>query len=127
MGYKFFFGVGLLAVMLLGCLLVSRNIDAVVEPVTQSLEEAITQAGNDQMEQAASSIQKAKAVWQAHRGMFASLSNHSPMDDIDELMAEAESYGLTGCKDAFLAGCAKLKKLLDSISQDHRLTWWNFL
>ena len=125
--YKFFLAMGLLILMLAGCLLVSGRIDSAISAVVQDVDTAIEQAGNGQLEQAAHSLHEARIQWQAQRSMFASVSNHTPMDDIDEVLAETESYGFSFCKDAFLAGCAKLKTLLDSISQDHRLTWWNFL
>ncbi len=126
MHIKFYIGIGLLAALGIGCFFVGQGIRSIQAPTSQQVETAIHQADNE-LQKAVSALENARKIWASHRNTLASFSNHGPMDDIDALFAQTISYGANGLKEEFQAGCEQLTLLLQSIFDDHRLTWWNLL
>ena len=127
MSGKFYVGAGLLLGLLISCLLVGYGIKAIQDPVCQQVSTAIRKAESGDLTDAVETLKSAQHHWEDHRNALASFSNHNPMDDIDTLLAQTSSYGVSGLQEEFLAGCEQLLLLLNSISEDHRLTWWNLL
>ena len=126
MGYKFYLGTALLIGVLFGCVFIGHGMEKNLRPVMDHLQQAADRANDGSMDAATEAAKKANDAWEKRRGLFASFSNHTPMDRIEELLEEVQSLGSTESREAFLAGCAKLKTLLSSLAQDHRFTWWNF-
>ena len=125
--FKFYLGICLLLGVLAGCLLIGKSVSNIESPVARQLNTATEEAENGDLQKAVATLQNAKSLWDNHREALASLSDHAPMDDIDTLIAETLSYGKSGLREEFLAGCRQLKILLESIVTDHNLTWWSLL
>ena len=124
MSFKFYLGLGLLLGLLVFCLCMGNHTRKDISPVEEKAKEALQQAQAGDFTKAAESIQIASRLWDGRRNRLAALSDHDPIDDIDILFQQLPD---TGNAPDFLTNCQKLLLLLDSISQDHTLHWWNFL
>ena len=127
MHIKFYLGLGLLIAALTGCFGIGKAVSNVEMPVSRQVEAAAEQGQNGDLSGGVAALEKAQKLWDRHRKGVAAVSDHNPMDEIDSALAETIRYGVSGLRDAFLAGCERLKLLLSSLTSDHQLTWWNLL
>ena len=127
MHIKFYLGLGLLTVALAGCLWIGKGVSNVASPVSRQVTDAQNRGESGDLSAGVAALKQAKKLWESHGKGLAAVSNHDPMDKIDALIDETLSYGASGLKEKFLAGCTQLKLLLKSLAEDHRLTWWNLL
>ncbi len=121
---RFWIGIGLMAVLLGLGLYSSMAMDDVHTPIAHQLEQA---AAMQDPEKAAQALQKAKTAWDDHWHRTAILAEHAPMDDIDSLFAQAESFAKSNQMGDFSAMCMRLSQRIRAAAESHRLTWWNFL
>ena len=70
---------------------------------------------------------KAKELWDKQWHRSAVLADHTPMDEIDGLFAQVQSYARAGNRADFAAGCSRLSKLVEAIGEAHAPGWWNLL
>lgn len=120
-------GICLLAVFLGLGLWINSFMDNTHVPISQALEEAAEKGLSGDLEAGADLAQKAKALWQDNWPKIASFSDHAPMDEIDSLFAQAETYARAGIAADFAALCARLSQLISAMSEAHSLFWWNLL
>ena len=114
-------GISLLAVLLLGSLGVSRQMQRMHEPIAASLRQAAT-ADTLAAEDA---VQKARQVWQRYRKFTAAFADHTPMEEIDVLFARLEVH--PPASEEFRAICQEIVRRLTDMAQSHQPTWWNLL
>ena len=124
---RFLIGVGLLLALLLSCLGVSLFAQNVHETVCDDLESAAQLALSGNGESSLALVQQARAHWQDRWHQTAAFSEHEPMDEIDSLFAQLESYGKSGDLIPMAALCARLTQLIEAISDAQILHWWNLL
>lgn len=120
-------GICLLAAFLGLGLWVNSFMDNTHTPISQTLEEAVEKCLSGDLEAGAELAQKAKALWQENWPKIASFSDHAPMDEIDSLFAQAETYARAGIATDFAALCARLSQLISAMSEAHSPFWWNLL
>lgn len=121
------FGVGLLAVLLVVSLALGGVLEDAHQPSAKDLEKA-AEAAMDENWALASALQaRAKKQWQKHRNLSAVLVNHEPLQQIEADFSALERYA--ACRDdaAFCATCAQLAQQLRSLPETHSLTLWNLL
>ena len=124
---RLFLGIGLLLLLLALGIWVAVAMNDLHTPVTDMLETAAQQAMAGDLEQGISLARQAKDHWSYHWRRTASVSDHTPMDEIDGLFAQMDVYAQTGMVTEFAAYCTRLAELIDCISDAHSLTWWNLL
>lgn len=124
---RLWIGVGLLAVMLAGALLLAEITERSHAPAAKALREASSFAEAGKWQQARGSAGEAQSLWKKKWHLTASFTDHEPMDEIDALFAELQVYGDAGNTLSFRAVCGRLEELLESLSMEHRITLWNFL
>ena len=124
---RFWLGIALLAVFLVFGLLISAKTTDLHARAATELDQAadMTMAGD--FDGACEKAFRAFDLWQDCRKFTASVADHSPMDDVEQLFAEMEIYAKTEEKPHFAACCRQLGVMLRSMYDAHRPTWWNFL
>lgn len=124
---RFWIGIGLLAVFLTLGIWVTVAMEDIHEPLAQLLNEAAEEALEGDMEDAAELADQAHRRWEHYRKGTASVADHMPMDEIDGLFAQVQTFARAGRAEDFAAGCARLAKLVGAMSEAHGLGWWNLL
>ena len=124
---RFALGIGLLLVLLIGCLGVSLFAQNVHETLCDDLENAAQLALSGNGEASLELVQQAREHWQNYWHRTAAFSEHEPMDEIDSLFAQLETYGKTGDLTPMAALCARLIQLIEANSDAQVLHWWNLL
>lgn len=127
MGKEFWGALVLMGVLLAGTLGVAWGMQRVHETAAEKLEYAAEQAQNGDMEQAVVLFRQAREHWKRHQEASASVADHSPMDEIEMLFAEAEVYAHRQEITDFAAACAHLSRMVHAMAEAQKLTWWNLL
>lgn len=124
---RFWLGVGLLAAFLalsLGATVFAKDTCA---PISDTLEQAAQTAQLGHTEEAVAMAKQARDIWTDRWHGTATFSDHAPMDEIDSLFAQLESYGQAGYTADFSALCTRLSQLIQAVAEAQHLTWWNLL
>ena len=124
---RMWIGMIILLVFLISGILISALTDRICQPITQNLQKAGDLAAAGLLESAGALTVQAAKQWESHWHQLALVADHSPMDEIDGLFAQAKMYARVGASQDFSAVCAKLSKLVTAISEAHSLTWWNLI
>ncbi len=124
---RFWLGSGILALMLALGLFASWGMSQINEPVADKLEQAAQAALDGQFEHGAALAAEASERWQSHWDCVAAVADHGPMEEIDSIFAQLETYAQNGDAGAFAAWCARLSCLVDAMGDAHDLTWRNLL
>ena len=124
MGKHFWWGCGLLSLLLIFSLVISGITQRRQRPLWEALEEAQTLAEQDPRH-ANRLLEETKSRWDRYAGGMAAISDHEPMDQVEEVFAEAALFGKAGDTTHFSTACARLAQLLRALSEDHRLTLRN--
>jgi len=127
MGRRFWLGAALLAVFLIFGFCISAKMTALHAEAAGELEQAADLALSGEFDIACEKAFRAYGLWLDCRSFTASVADHSPMDDVEQLFAEMETYAKTEEKPHFIACCRQLGVMLRSMYDAHRPTWWNFL
>ncbi len=120
-------GFFLLLVLLAGALGVTWGMEKIHEPIARELEQAADRALAGDWESADALSEDAALRWErwAHfRGCFA---DHTPMEEIDGILAEVSVCRAAREKADFAAACACAARKVAAMGQAHGLSWWNVL
>ena len=121
------FGLGLLILMLVGGLLVTRSMDRNYSRMSHQLAAAREAALAEEWNTVRALLEDAKDTWQARWHFSAAFSDHEPMEEIDGLFAQAEVYLKCREREALAATCGELAKMAEAMGEAHALNWWNLL
>ena len=124
---RFYWGVVLLAGLLVGGLLVSRQTERICAPVSRQLNQAAQACLSGVPEQAEALATQAEGLWNNAWKTVASLADHAHLDEIDSLLERMNYHRLAGQTQLFGACCRQLAEMVDAVADAHRLNWWNFL
>ena len=124
---RFWIGIGLLAVFLTLGIGVTVAMEDIHEPMAELLEEAAEEALEGDMREASALADQAQRRWERFRKGTASVADHAPMDEIEGLFAQVQTFARAGRAEDFAAGCARLSSLVRAMSEAHGLGWWNLL
>ena len=118
-------GFGLLVVLLLGGIFVTKAMGTVHETVADSLVFAADRALQEEWGQAEAALRRAKSDWDRWEHFRACFADHNPVEDIDSSFALLETYCVTRENAAFAAECKRLARQTAAIGEAHALVWWN--
>ena len=124
---RFWIGVALLGVFLGLGLWVAEAMDSIHIPIAQKLEPAAQDTFAGDMESGVARADEAYREWERCWRGTAAVADHAPMDEIDGLFAQVQSYAQAGDGADFAAGCRRLSKLIEAIGEAHSPGWWNLL
>ena len=121
---RFGLGIVLLILLLLGSLATWWGMGRLHRPIVQELTEAVVLA-EDNDPAAKETAMKAKDRWQRNWHFAASFSDHTPMEEIDNLFAELEVF--EPASEEFKACCRRLIQRTEAMVHAHSLSWWDLL
>lgn len=124
---RIWLGVGLLAVLFVLCFWVNIAMTDIHQSVCSDLTEAADKTLTGEMDAGITLARQAHEVWEQRWNITAAVADHAPMDEIDGLFAQLETYARAGQGADFAALCNRLSKLIDAVGEAHSLTWWNLL
>ena len=124
---RFWIGVAILAIILevgVGTTVFAlRTHSGIAENLRQASEAAL----RGKWEEANSCALSAKNQWEDRRRITASIADHEPMEEIDDLFAQMEVYLVTRQQIPFATCCASLSVLTEAIGEAHAVSWWSLL
>lgn len=124
---KGWLGAGLLTACLLLGLVLSVVADRACLPAESLLEQAAQSSTEGDLEEGIRLAQKAQSQWKTQWNTIAAMADHEPMDEVDALFAQLETYANTGETPHFIACCKELARRIRAFADIHRFTWWNVL
>lgn len=124
---RFWLGVGLMAVLLALGLWNAAAMEDLHDPISRTLEEAAQQTLSGNTQSGIALARQARGRWAGNWRRTASVSDHTPMDEIDGLFAQLEVYAKSEKPTEFAAYCAQLAARIDAVGDAHQFTWWNLL
>lgn len=124
---KLWLGVGILVLFLVLGLWTNRAMNDIHIGIAEALDTAAEEALSGNLAAGQKTAEKAKASWDALWHCSATVADHAPMDEIDGLLAQLESYSRADQPGDFAACCSRLSLLVRAMCEAHSLTWWNLL
>lgn len=122
---RFWLGAGLLAAFLALCLGVGVAMEQTHEPISAHLEQAAGACLDGDPQAGYALARQAHDRWRSGWNWVAAVSDHAPMDEIDSLFAQMETYAQAGLTGEFAACCNRLSQLVQAVAEAHSLHWWN--
>ena len=123
---RFWLGVGILLVLLVSGILVTRFAAEVQEPIGKLLLDAAEQAQLGAWTEAEDMFHRANSRWERYRDLTAVVTDHTPMEQIDATFRRLEVY-LQQKDSLFSAGCAELSAWVEAVADAQAVTWWSIL
>ena len=120
-------GAGILVFFLILGLLTGSLLKNAHDSTENLLGEAAEAALNGSFTDAVALGMQAKRRWEQQWNNTAIFADHTPMDDVDGLFAEMETYAQTSEIPHFVACCKELVKRVSAVAEAHRFSWWNIL
>lgn len=124
---RIYLGLAILVMLLFLAILFTVIMDRIHSPIAFDLLTAAQAAAEGDWDKASEFASAASSSWKKHRNFTAILADHSPMDDMDGLFAELETYLQQREMPHFAATCRHLARLAEAMGDNHALSWWNFL
>ena len=124
---RFYLGLGVLLLLLAVSVAAWLGMQAIHQPEEQFLARASDLALAGDMEQAVPLAEAARSRWERYRCVTASVADHSPMDDTENLFAEMAVYAAAGEDAHFAACCLQLSNMAKAMYDAHSFTLWNLL
>ena len=120
-------GFALLLVLLAGGIAATLGMRKCHEPIARELADAAEQTMHGDWGQAQALLRRARSDWGRSRRFAACFADHTPMEEIDALFAQAEVYAAAREEAEFAARCAELSKRMEAMGNAHGAQWWNVL
>ncbi len=124
---RFWLGVGLLLVLLIGGLTLSGSLNRRYQPLMQTLTRAAEAARESDMTLSGDLLEQARRAWNRDRNFAAAVMDHNPMEQIESHFAAAENFCKAGDEEETAAACGQLAALIRALAESHQLSWWNLL
>lgn len=124
---RLWIGLGLLGVMLLSGLWVTRYLHKTHDPGAAQLRRASDCAVAGNWEEAEELTEKARKQWEKSWNLTAAIYDHDVMDDIDVRFAMLDVFARGRDAVGYGAVCADLAELMEGLGKAHALSWWNLL
>lgn len=113
---RFWLGLGVLVVLLaFGCG-ITAAMHGICRPMWQQLEQAAEQPES-------TGALSARASWEQARHFIAAFTDHEPMEEIDALFEELETYRHDPT--LYARCCARLSACVRAIAEAQAVNWWN--
>lgn len=124
---RFWFGVCLLLMFFLASFSLSFWMTRTHTHISNHLSQAcdLSQAGD--LATAGEKAREASFLWQQYRGRIATMTDHTPMEEIDSLFQELEVYLRMDEPVHFASTCARLVLLVQAVGDAHGINWQTVL
>lgn len=124
---RFYLGLGILVLFLGLGLFVSFGLARIHEPVSETFSRAAREALDGNLSEGISLARQAESRWQKYQKATASVADHTPMDEIESLLAEMKVFAEAEDGTHFAACCAQLSRMVQSVADAHDPGWENIL
>lgn len=124
---RFWIGAGLLVGLLIVSFWTMTAMDQVHSSISDSLDHSAQAAQAEQWRRADKLADDAESEWKKNWRFSAAMADHTALDEIDSLFAQAEVYRKNRESIAYAAACARLSQLIEALQEGHQLSWWNLL
>lgn len=124
---RLWIGIGLLMTILVLGLWTSAWMSQTHTAISEDLTSSAQAAQSGQWDRADAFAQDAGESWHDNWHFSAALADHTVLDGIDGLFAQAEVYRKNRDAVSYAAVCAQLAQAIDALHEGHRLSWWNLL
>lgn len=124
---RFWLGFGILVFLLGLGIWAQMQMVGLNDPCSAVLEQAAQEALEENWPHAIALAEQASGHWEQTKKMISSLADHTPMDEVDMLLAELRIYARTQETPHFAACCTQLAAMMQAIGQAHVFNWWNLL
>ena len=124
---RLWIGVGTLAALLfigIGTTLFAQRAN---DQISQALYQASEAVMEGRWEEAMQLSLDARAKWDANRKLTASIADHEPMEEIENLFSQMEIFLRARQQIPFAACCASLYVLTEAIGESYAINLWNLL
>ncbi len=120
-------GFALLAVMLMGGILVTRQMGKIHEPIEAQLQQASRLALDSNWEEAEALFRKAEEGWKNREHYRSCFADHNPVEEIDATFEMLKVFCSTRERIGFAGGCRELARKVAAVGEAHEFVWWNLL
>lgn len=124
---RLWIGLGLLAAILVAGLWTSAELGRIHTGIAEDLTHSAKAAQSGQWEQADTLWENGFSQWQERWHFSAALADHTVLDEIDGLFAQAKIYRERRDGLSYAALCARLSTAIDALQEGHQFSWWNLL
>lgn len=124
---RLWIGVGLLVAILVLGFWSSKRMEEIHTQIRDTLLDSAQAAGEGRWERADELAQKAGEDWQKGWSFSAAFADHTVLDEIDGLLAQAEIYRQSRDAVRYGAICARMASAVEALQEAHRLSWRNLL
>ena len=115
----------LLVILLFGCLLVTKRMVAIHDPIESKLLQSAQTAMDGNWHQAEALFQHAEADWKEKARFRGCFADHSPVEEVDAAFAMLQVTCAARDPVAFAGGCRSLARQVAAVGEAHELVWWN--
>ena len=124
---RFYWGTGILALLLILSILGAVCMKSIHHPGEEDLQAAAELALTENVSEAIALAEKARENWNRWRPFTAALADHTPMDETENRFAEMEVFAAAEESVHFSACCLELSNMLKAMYDAHCFTLWNIL
>lgn len=124
---RIWIGIGLLAAILAAGLWTTSRMADIHTGISGKLTISAQAALDGLWDRADALAREAEDVWKDSWNLSAALADHTVLDEIDGLLAEAKIYRQSRDGVAYAAICARLATAIEALQEAHSLTWRNLL
>ncbi len=124
---RLIWGLCILGLLLGLCAGVAWAMERVHEPISSLLQQAAEAADREDWAAARRLTIAAQARWTQYWRFTAAVADHTPMDELDGLFGELETYLQHEEQPHFSATCRHLALLANAMADSHTPSWWNII
>jgi hypothetical protein len=122
-----YIGFALLVILLAVGIAVSCGFSRAHHDLSALLSQAAVSAVAEDWPQAQAFLQEAASVWQRCRNVTAAISDHAPLEEMEQLLARLETLLPLHCPEEFAADCIALSRMAEAMASSQGIQWWNLL
>lgn len=122
---RFWLGVGLLAVLLALGVTATLGVKGFCRPLKAQLRQAQQAALEKDWDRALELQEKSRGQWQRYRKLCAAITDHAPMERIDEMFRTLEVFGREQDAVRFAQTCAQIGAVAEAVEEAQAVNWWN--
>ena len=123
---RFWLGVGILLGILLLGIFCAASTEKLTE-VSGHLTQAAAYAEAGQWEQAQNRFLEANKIWEKSRSGYAAITDHAPMEEIDQYFAQGQVFLAEQSGKDFRVCCQRLSLMVAAVADAQDLNWWSLL
>ena len=122
---RLWLGAGILLILLALGIFACAAIGHFESQVAQHLDAATNAAQAGNWQQAETAFLQAKKIWEQARSGNAAITDHAPMEEIDQYFAQGMIYLSEVTRKDFLSCCLTLKVLVQAVAEAQSISWWS--